>query len=311
MKLHTTSGRWVLGFTLSVLTSILWAILPIMLKSLISSMDGYTITWYRLLISGILLVIYLVYRRKFSPIKGLKWIIIVSLLFTAVILTFNYVTYVISLNYLSPSTATVVIQLAPVFMLFGSIFIFKEHFSVKQWLGFVVLIVGLVLFFNDRFGDILVLKMNRYLFGVILVIIAALLWALYALLQKQLLRYFSSEEIMAVIYVCGIIMLLPLSKPISVIHLDKVGIILLVLCGLNTLLAYGFFAESLNHWEASRISMVLATIPLITIIFVKWCSMLFPGLIEAEHFNKLSIFGAVLVVTGSMVCSLSKAKSGD
>jgi drug/metabolite transporter (DMT)-like permease len=222
-------------------------------------------------------------------------------------LTFNWVTYALSLNYLSPSTATVVIQLAPVFMLFGSIWIFKERFIVTQWFGFAVLMVGLLLFFNNRFGDILVPEMNGFLLGIILVIAAALLWAIYALLQKQLLRYFSSEEIMVIIYICGIIILFPLSEPILITHLDKVGVILLVLCGLNTLLAYGFFAESLNHWEASRISMVLATIPIITIIFVKWSSMLFPGYIEADRFNMLSIFGAVLVVFGSMVCSLSKA----
>jgi drug/metabolite transporter (DMT)-like permease len=287
----------------------MWAILPIMLKSLVNTMDGYTISWYRLVVSAPLLVIYIVYRRKYSPLRKLKLVIYVSLLFAAIMLTFNWVTYVLSLNYLSPSTATVVIQLAPVFMLFGSIWIFKEHFSVSQWLGFVVLMIGLYLFFNDRFNDLLTLTINGYLLGVILVIVAALLWALYALVQKQLLRYFTSEEIMAFIYICGIITLLPLSKPDSIIHLDKVGMILLILCGLNTLLAYGFFAESLNHWEASRISMVLATIPIITIIFVKWSSMLFPDYIEAGHFNVLSIFGAVLVVVGSMVCSLSKSNN--
>lgn len=308
MKLHQTSGRWVLGFTLSVLVSVMWAILPIMLKSLVADMDGYTISWYRLVIAAPLLVIYNIVRKKFSPWRKLKLIIYVSLIASALMLTFNWVTYVLSLKYLSPSTATVVIQLAPVFMLFGSIFIFKEHFTMMQWIGFVVVMVGLFLFFNDRLEDIFVLEMNGYLLGVILVIAAALLWAVYALLQKQLLRYFTSEEIMLTIYVFGIIVLLPLSEPMSITRLDTVGVVLLVLCGLNTLVAYGFFAESLDHWEASRISMVLATIPIITIVLVKISSMLFPGYIEAEHFNLLSISGAVLVVIGSMVCSLSKAE---
>lgn len=306
LKLHTTSGRWILGLTLSIITTVLWAILPIMLKSLIATMDGFTITWYRLIVSAPPLVIYILVRKKYSPLRKLKIVIYLSLLITATMLTFNWVTYVLSLKYLSPSTATVVIQLAPVFMLFGSVLIFKERFTGAQWSGFSFVIVGLILFFNDRLGDILVLELNGYLLGVLLVIVAALLWAVYALFQKQLLRYFTSEEIMAVIYFCGILILLPLADPVSIKHLDKVGIFILVLCGLNTLVAYGAFAESLDHWEASRISMVLATIPIITIVFVKWSSMLFPGFIQEEHFNMLSIFGAVLVVIGSMVCSLSR-----
>ena len=84
-----------------------------------------------------------------------------------------------------------------------------------------------------------------------------------------------------------------------------VSSLLLVFCGLNTVLAYGAFSEALDHLEASRVSAVLATIPIIAIVCIKLLTAIFPGFIETEKLNLISIAGAFLVVTGSMISSLS------
>ncbi len=305
MNLHVTTGRWKLGLALSLNTALLWGILPIALKVVLESLDAYTVTWFRYLIATSVLAVFVIKRNALPPLHKLKGAILGLLIVTSLGLCGNYILYLLGLNYLSPSTATVVIQLAPLFMLLGSLILFKERFSALQWTGFGILLIGLLLFFNDRIMDIFY-KITDYTTGILLIVVSAIFWAIYALTQKQLLKSFSSITIMLCIYFVGTVLFFPFAKLNSITELDTVHFILLVFCAFNTLIAYGSFAEALDHWEASRVSMVLAVIPVITLIAVKLCSILFPEFIAAEHFNFLSITGAVLVVAGSMLCSLSR-----
>ena len=57
----------------------------------------------------------------------------------------------------------------------------------------------------------------------------------------------------------------PLASPASLAHLDLERAGLLAFCALNTVVGYGAFAESLAHWEASRVGAVLALTPLGTL----------------------------------------------
>ncbi|MGY2498698.1 EamA family transporter, partial [Klebsiella pneumoniae] len=53
--MHISSGRWVYGLLLALITSVLWGILPIKLKEVLQVMDPVTVTWYRLAVAGSLL----------------------------------------------------------------------------------------------------------------------------------------------------------------------------------------------------------------------------------------------------------------
>jgi drug/metabolite transporter (DMT)-like permease len=81
---------------------------------------------------------------------------------------------------------------------------------------------------------------------------------------------------------------------------------MLLFCGLNTLIAYGAFAEALEHWEASRVSAVLALAPLVTLVSVWAVSWITPTLIAPEHLTVIAVVGAILVVMGSVAISMGK-----
>jgi drug/metabolite transporter (DMT)-like permease len=81
---------------------------------------------------------------------------------------------------------------------------------------------------------------------------------------------------------------------------------MLLFCGLNTLLAYGAFAEALDHWEASRVSAVLALTPIVTLVSVWAVSHIVPSLIAPERLTALGVLGALLVVVGSIAIALGK-----
>ena len=107
----------------------------------------------------------------------------------------------------------------------------------------------------------------------------------------------------------AILVLFPAASLGKVSDLDALQLWMLVFCCVNTLIAYGAFAEALKHWEVSRIGAVLALAPLFTLTCV-WCVERFvPGLLDPEGLNALNMFGALLVVGGSGVCALSAANA--
>ncbi|RZI79299.1 MAG: EamA family transporter, partial [Pseudomonas sp.] len=177
--MHTTSGRWVHGLLLALLTALLWGILPIKLKQVLQVMDPVTVTWYRLLVSGGLLFIWLSAKRRLPPFAGLgrKRTGLVALAIFG--LLGNYVLYLIGLKLLSPGTAQLVVQIGPVLLLVASVFVFRERFSWGQGMGLVVLLMGFGLFFNQRLAELLG-SLGTYTTGVLTILLATSIWVFYA-----------------------------------------------------------------------------------------------------------------------------------
>ena len=93
-------------------------------------------------------------------------------------------------------------------------------------------------------------------------------------------------------------------RPATILELSPGQLGLLAFCTFNTLGAYGCFAEALAHWEASRVSAVVALTPLVTIAAVLGFAALWPGTGMAEGLDGLGIFGGLVVVVGSVMTVL-------
>src|SRR5476651_2074378 len=301
--MHISSGRWGYGLFLALLTAVLWGILPIKLKQVLQVMDPVTVTWCRLIVSGGFLFVYLAATRRLpsrhvlGPRGG--WLVLMAVLG----LVGNYVFYLMGLNRLSPGTAQLVVQMGPIFLLIASLFVFKERFSLGQGIGLLVLLFGFGLFFNQRLGELLT-SLGTYTAGVLMVLLASTVWTFYALSQKQLLTVWNSLQVMMVIYLFCALLLTPWVHPAEVLQLSPLQGWLLLACCLNTLMAYGAFAEALAHWEASRVSATLAITPLVTFVAVALAASLWPEYVHAETINGLGYGGAVLVVLGSALVAL-------
>ncbi|MEO8071428.1 MAG: DMT family transporter, partial [Acidobacteriota bacterium] len=141
--------------------------------------------------------------------------------------------------------------------------------------------------------------------------IASLSWASYALAQKQLLRRLSSQQILWMIYIGATVLLAPTAHLGELSRLDATTGWLLVFCCANTVIGYGAFAEALEHWEVSRVSAVIATAPLFTLLGMWLVAKVAPGVIEPETLTGLSVAGALLVVAGSALSAFGqRAKAG-
>jgi len=305
MLLHQSSGKWRLGLALSLVTVALWGVLPIALKVTLQGLDPYTVTWFRFLMSFGLLGVYLATRKQLPSGEKLRSLPLSLLAIACVFLALNYILYLLGLAYTTPANAQVLIQVAPVLMGLGGIYIFKERYTLAQWTGLGVLTLGFALFFNEQLKT-LITAQGKYLFGSGLIIIAAIVWAIYGLAQKQLLQQLTSANVMLLIYGICAVLFAPFANPQALLNLTPLQFFMLIFCGLNTVIAYGAFAESLEHWEASRVSAVLSTTPIVTLISVWMVALLFPTWIVKNNLTILGVLGALLVVVGSMTIALGK-----
>jgi drug/metabolite transporter (DMT)-like permease len=301
MSLHASSGRWRLGLMLALLTASCWATLPVALKITLEQVDAITLTWFRFLVATLLMGAWLGSRGgALAPYRGLSRKHWGMLGVAALMLLGNYVFYLFGVQFTTPANAQLLIQLAPLLMALGGIAVFRERFGGGQWLGLILIVIGLLAFFRDQQSG----GSEHYALGAALVVLAAVVWAAYALLQKQLLVRLSSPAILWVIYAFAALLLWPFAAPSTLATLDGMHAALLGYCALNTLVAYGAFAEALAHWEASRVSAILATTPILCVGAVAATHAVWPDLIALERLGIAGWIGAVLVLAGSAAASL-------
>lgn len=306
--MHSSTGHWRLGLALALTTALCWGLLPIALKVALTGMDAWTITWYRFATAGVALGAFLAWRRRLTwpvPLTRRGWALYAVALAG---LLANYVLYLVSLDLTSPTIAQVLIQLAPMFLLAGGLVVFRERFARLQWAGFAVLVLGLAVFFHERLAEIFALRTGLGL-GVAVMIVAAITWAIYGLAQKQLLTQLASEQVLLLLYVGATAILLPRAHLAQLTALDATQLGMLAFCCANTVVAYGCFAEALEHWEVSRVSAVVSIAPLVTLAAMQGASLAWPESVPAERLSALSIAGALLVVAGAMLAALGKGLS--
>lgn len=288
------------GIFLILLTALLWGVLPLALVFCLSYLDGVTITWFRFTVAAIICFIWQLSRnqlKEFSNLSLKDWVI---LTLAGVFLIIDYIGYTMALNYISPVTTTIFSQATPFFLCIGGIIVFKERLNLIQVMCFVTLFAGLVLFFNDSLVSI-ISHHNKLVIGVTITILASLLWVFYALLQKSLFKKLSTTNILLFIYILAIVSLAPFSDMKNFNKLDGYGWVVLIFCALNTVVAYGAFTQSMRHIDTTKISTIIATIPLITITAAYLSFLIWPKHIKFDQINFLGWLGIFLVIASVII----------
>ncbi|MCA0899259.1 DMT family transporter [Microbulbifer agarilyticus] len=301
-------SNWRIGLPLALTTAFLWGLLPIAMKGLIEDMDSTTVTWYRFFGAALFAGIWYGWRQELD----LKSLFSGKLLPYTVLavggLLANYITYATGLNYITPGALQVLIQLAPLLLVIFSVFWLGERFSPRQWMGVILVCAGLLMFFNQRLGELWAGEDREYLIGVGLVVIAAITWAVYGLFQKKIVAQSRPQNLLMLIYVAGTLCFLPVSHPGTALQLDWLGWGLLLFLTANTLIAYGAFAKAMEVWEASRVSATLALVPLMTLGLSTVIGAIWPGYIDMEPMNWISWAGAITVVLGSLLAAIGRGR---
>jgi drug/metabolite transporter (DMT)-like permease len=282
---------------------LLWGVLPLVLRAALRSVDAASLTGFRFVTSALALGAILAAtgglpKLRELPRSGVRLLAVATLGLAA-----NYIAFLLGLDHTSPANAQVLIQLGPLLLALGGLVVFRERFAAAQWFGFAAIVVGLGLFFASQLAA-LGREIDRYLAGVAWIAFAAVTWAIYGLAQKQLLQLLPSQAVMLCIYAGCALCFAPWSHPSAFVGLSATTWAILAFCAANTLVAYGAFAAALEHWEASRVSAVLALTPLATLAFSTLASRVQPAQFPTEHLSPSSWIGAALVVGGSLCTAL-------
>ncbi|WP_071057940.1 DMT family transporter [Pelistega sp. MC2] len=292
----------VVGFILTLIVILLWGTLPIILQPILAYMDTQTVIWYRFLVAAVGLFLLLSFSHRL-PRKNqffkedIKWIILAIIGLAANFYLFNH-----SLNYVPASASQVISPLTSFFMIIVGIFVFKESMSLYQKIGLVFVLIGLPIFFNDKLATFT--HLDKYSFGILLSTMASLIWVLYGIAQRILLRHFTAQQILLFIYIGCFIAYTPFTSPAEIFNVPMFAMIALGYACVNTILAYGCYAEALNRWDISKVSMLMPLIPIVTIICAYLFSGMFPDYFKSPQLNSLSVLGAIIVVMGSFISAL-------
>jgi drug/metabolite transporter (DMT)-like permease len=296
------------GLLLSLLTAFMWGTLPIALQLLMQSLDVNTITWARFLFSAAFVWIVLQRRGQLPALRGFDRRTLLLTGVAIVALMANFLFYLVGLDHLNPEASGIIIQLAPFLLMAGSVLFYGERMTPLDIVGALVLFGGLLLFFNERLG-LLFGGLNDYTFGVAAMLLAALTWSVYGLMQKTLLRVMNSMQLTLLIYSGGAVLLLLFSAPADIMALGWLPLVVLLFGCLNMVIGYGAFTEAMRVWQAAKVSAVIALAPVVTIICMPLAVWLWPDHYSSSQLNPWSYLGAALVVAGSMLSALGKRRT--
>ncbi|HGZ1942564.1 TPA: DMT family transporter [Escherichia coli] len=267
-----------IGILLALTTAICWGALPIAMKQVLEVMEPPTIVFYRFLMASIGLGAILAVKKRLPPLRVFRkprWLILLAVATAG--LFGNFILFSSSLQYLSPTASQVIGQLSPVGMMVASVFILKEKMRSTQIVGALMLLSGLVMFFNTSLIEIFT-KLTDYTWGVIFGVGAATVWVIYGVAQKVLLRRLASPQILFLLYALCTIALFPLAKP-------------------------GVIAQ-LSHWQAAQVSAIITLTPLFTLFFSDLLSLAWPDFFARPMLNLLGYLGAFVVVAGAMYSAI-------
>ena len=161
-------------------------------------------------------------------------------------------------------------------LMLGSVVVLREPLRRIQVSGVATLLLGFGLFFNERLADLLRFR-EGYGLGLALGLTAAVVWAVYGVTQKILLREMAPPRIMRALYTVCALALTPFAAPQSLLRLDALQIVCLAYCCLNTLVAYGAFSRAMACWHTAKVSAVITLTPLFTLVFAKLFHLLGPA----------------------------------
>ncbi len=295
------------GIYYAIFTAFLWGFLAIGLKVAVAIVPPVTVTWFRFTLAFFcMLVFYLVRdREKLRILKRPPW----QALLAGVFLGCNYVGFISGVQMTTPTIAQVFAQVGPAVLALSSIFLFKEKMNTRQILGLVVVIVGMLVFYQDKMATV-TLHGDLHLFkiGVVVLIFGALTWVLYAVFQKKVVNDYDALQLNLLIFGVPMLLITPFAEFNVFSGLTFGQWLLMAYLGLNTLIAYGSLALAFKYTEANKVSVIVTLNPLITFGGMLYLSYYQVSWISPETFSVLTIVGAVMALLG-VVLTVFKRKN--
>lgn len=229
------------------------------------TLNAGLISWYRLMFSGLLLLLIL------AAVRGLEKITVKNVLriaFAGTLLGLHWVFFYASIKYSNISVGVVCFSLTSFFTSFFAPLLNRKRFSLAELLLSGLTLCGIALIFGLD---------ATYRTGIILGVVSAILVAFYTIFNERLTKTFKSQTITLYTMLggfAGVTLVMPLYLyifPVTTLvpSLPDLGYLLL-LSLVCTVLLYVMLTRALNTISAFTVNLSFSLEPLYSIILAIW-----------------------------------------
>ena len=286
------------GIIYTLITVLMWGVLAIALKVATKQIDSPTIVWFRFSLAFSALFAWMAIKspKELKILYQPSWLIVIS----SLALAWNYMGFMLGIQFTSPSNAQVAIQAGPLLLAVFGILFFREKISRIQIIGFLLALMGFWIFYRQHIIAVSGQE-AQYTKGMLITFSGAVAWAIYAAFQKRLVVHYPVGTLNVFIFGLPVLLYLPFVNFANLAHLSLGYWILLVFLGANTLISYGCLSLALKYLEAGKVSIIIILNPIITFILMGILSWMQVDWIASEHFSLLSIVGALIALGGAIL----------
>ncbi|MEN8144647.1 MAG: EamA family transporter [Gemmatimonadota bacterium] len=293
---HPEMAIWLLVF--------IWGSNFSVLKYAFEEIEPLALNGIRFVLASVLLALFLRMSGERLVIRRSDWGLVVGLGILGN--TIYQVLFIVGLSLTLAGNSSLMLATVPVFVALLSVARRHEHIRLLGWLGIFVSVAGIafVVVGGSRgvgFGA-------TTLRGDMLSLVAALVWSVYTVGTRPLVREYGTLPVTALTMWIGAAALLAVATP-SIIRQPWTEVSLLAWAALvysgvlGIAVAYVLWNYGIRHLGSSRTALYSNTIPIVAIL-VAWATI-------GEVPTSLQVVGTALVLGGILLARASRKEADD
>jgi drug/metabolite transporter (DMT)-like permease len=286
-------------YVAAVFSMLFWGLSFVWFKIVVKYYDPITIIFLRLVISGSLLLLFLLVTGKFESIrqKDYKWFLLLA--FTQPLCYFLGESF--GLQRVSPTIASVIISTIPVFSPIVAHYTIKEKFSAYSIAGIVISFAGILIMVIGKN-----MTLNAAPAGILLLFFAVLSALFYGVIIRKFSGNYSPYTLITAQNIIGMFYFLPLflifdfRNFITVKPTFELVSALLQLAVFASTFAYLLYIVALRNFGLTRANIFTNLIPIFTAV-ASW-------IILGEMLTLPKIAGIIVVICGVIVSQWNQVR---
>lgn len=256
-------------------------------------LSSVLLAFCRGIVGSLFLLFFMLVKGK-KPFRGMRKKTLLLLLASGALIGFNWVALFEAYNYTTVTTATLCYYMAPIFMLLASPFVLKEKLSLKKCLCILMAFIGVALVTGITEGT---LPEAGELKGILLGLLAALLYACVVMLNKKITGVDPLEKTFCQLGAAALVLLPVLPDPAAEFKaaapVSAWILPFVILCVVITGLAYAMYFSSMENVPTGSVALLSYIDPLTALVL--------SVLVLGEALTAVGAVGAVLILGAALI----------